>query len=400
MRRLILIAAVLTMLASTTLFAADWPQFLGPSANGFSPETGITFDWSKSAPKMLWKVALTDDGFAGPSAAGGNVFIIDHLESNDIVRAINIKTGKDAWKFSYEDGKGPNYGYSQSTPLVSAGKLYIVGRLGMVACLDAKTGAKVWSINMKSAFNGKKPQWEYAMSPVIDGNQLIVCPGGPEAGVVALDKNTGATIWKGGGSDIPGYATPVIAQADGKKIYIVMTGISLIGVDAKNGKLLWTIPWKTAYDINGATPIVMGNTAFITSGYGHGCALVQFSYTAAEIVKESKDLQSRFSTPLLYNGNVYCTEDSGNLVCMNPKTLAVAWKKDGFEWGPAAGIGDVALVLNGKSGEMTAVKLTPEKYIELGKFTPLGDQSWTAPIIADGKLVVRNKSALACFSLK
>lgn len=400
MCRLILIAAVLAVLASSALYAADWPQFLGPNANGFSPETGITFDWSKSAPKMLWKTALTDDGYAGPSAAGGNVFIIDHQGSNDIVRAINIKTGKDAWKFSYEDGKGPNYGYSQSTPLVSAGKLYIVGRLGMVACLDAKTGAKVWSINMKSAFNGKKPQWEYAMSPVIFGNQLIVCPGGPDAGVVALDKNTGNTIWQGGGSDVPGYATPVIAQADGKKIYLIMTGVSLIGVDAKTGKLLWTIPWKTSYDINGATPVVMGNTVFITSGYGHGCALVEFSYTSAKIVKESKDLQSRFSTPLLYNGNVYCTEDSGNLVCMNPKTLAVAWKKDGFEWGPATGIGDVALVFNGKSGELTAVKLSPEKYTELGRFTPLGGQSWTAPVITNGLLIVRNKSALACFILK
>ncbi|MCX6344711.1 MAG: PQQ-binding-like beta-propeller repeat protein [Armatimonadetes bacterium] len=380
--------------------AADWPGFLGPKGNGFSAETGIKKNWNERAPKMLWSVPLTDGGYAGPSVAGGKVFIIDHQGANDVVRAIDIKTGKDAWTYKYEDTKAANYGYSRATPLVLAGKVYVNGRLGLVTCLDAKTGKKVWDKDIKATFNGKNPQWEYAISPFIDSNKLIVCPGGPDASVAALDAKTGDTIWKGGGSDIPSYATPVMAMAGAKKLYIVMTGVSLIGVDAADGKLLWNIPWKTSYDINGATPIVMGNTIFITAGYGHGCALVEFSATEAKILWENKDMVSRFSTPLLYNGYLYCTEDSGNLVCMDAKTGTVAWKQPGFEWGGAVGIDGVAIVFDGKGGDLIMAKLSPEKYEELGRFKPLGDQSWTAPIISDGNLIVRNKTALAAFSLK
>ncbi len=401
MHRLTKIVGIVVMaLLPMVISAADWPGFLGPKGNGFSAETGIKKDWNESAPKMLWSVPLSDGGYAGPSVAVGKVFIIDHVETNDVVRAIDIKTGKDVWTYKYEDTKGANYGYSQSTPLILAGKVYIQGRLGLVTCLDAKTGKKVWDKDIKATFNGKNPQWEYAMSPFIDGNKLIVCPGGPDASVAALDAKTGDTIWKGGGSDVPGYATPVMAMAGAKKLYVVMTGVALIGVDAADGKLLWSIPWKTSYDINGATPIVMGNTIFITAGYKHGSALVEFSATEAKILWQNTDLQSRFSTPLLYEGNIYSTEDSGNLVCMDPKTGKVFWKQPGFEMGGAVGIDGVALVFDGKGGDLIMVKLSSEKYEELGRFKPLGNQSWTAPIVADGNLIVRNRTMLGAFSLK
>lgn len=401
MRRLTTLSVLAALaITSVTVNAADWPRFLGPSGNGFSPETGIKKDWNKSAPKMLWRTSMSDNGYAGPSVVGGKVFIIDHQGGNDIVRAININTGKDTWRYSYRDSSNQNYGFSRATPLVNGGKIYTLSFLGQLNCLDAKTGKKIWSKNINTEFSGKIPQWAYSYSPYIDGNKLIVCPGGPGAAVAALDKNSGKTIWRGGGSDIPGYATPVAATVGGKRLYIVFTGVSLIGVDANNGRLLWRLPWNTSYDINGATPIVMGNTVFITSGYNHGAALVEFSASSAKILWVNINLQSKFSTPLLYQGHLYCTEDPGNLVCMNAKNGKTQWKRSGFEWGPAAGIDGVGLVLDGKGGDLVMVKLTPGKYTELGRFKPLGGQSWTAPVISGGKLIVRNKESLACFSLK
>ena len=237
---------------------------------------------------MLWSVPLSDGGCAGPSVAGGKVFVIDHQGTNDVVRAIDFKTGKDVWTYRYKDTEAPNYGYSQSTPLIFAGKVYVNGRLGLVACLDAKTGKKVWDNDILTTFNGKKPGFHFAISPVVDGNKLIVCPGGPDASVAALDIKTGGTIWKGGGSDIPGYATPVMTAAGAKKLFVVLTGVSLIGVDAADGKLLWSVPWKTTFLINVSTPIVMGNTVFINSDYDQGCALVQFSATEAKILWQNK----------------------------------------------------------------------------------------------------------------
>jgi len=395
-----MILPAVVALLPLALHGADWPGFLGPKGDGLSAETGIRKNWNESAPKMLWSVPLTDGGYAGPSVAGGKVFVIDHKDAEDVVRAIDVTTGKDVWTYGYEDKKAANYGFSNSTPLVLAGKVYVNSRLGLVTCLDEKTGKKVWDKNIRATFNGKIPRWAYAISPFIDGNQLIVCPGGPDASVVALNPLTGDTLWKGGGSDVPGYATPVMVTAGSRKLYIVFTGVSLIGVDAADGKLLWRLPWETKYDVNGATPIVMGNTIFITSGYGHGCALVEFSATEAKILWENKDLQSRFGTPLYFEGHMFCTEDSGNLTCMDPKTGKVAWKQPGFEKGGAVGIDGVALVFDGKGGELAMVKLSAEKYQELGRCKPLGGQSWTAPIISDGKLIVRNNGTLASFSLK
>jgi outer membrane protein assembly factor BamB len=404
LRRLLIIAIVAAVLLSSAAFAADWPQFRGPSSNGISAEKGIAKTWNQAAPKMLWKTPLTDNGYAGPSVAGGKVFIIDHKGGQDIVRALDVKTGKEVWKYNYPDAEGDNYGFSRATPTVSGGRVYTIGRMGVVSCLDAKTGAKIWSRDTLADFKGNKPQWNYAMSPVIDGNKVIVCPGGPDASVVALDKTTGKTIWQGGGSDLPGYSTPVIATIDGKKQYVVLTGVSLIGVDAATGTLLWRQGWKTMYDINGAQPIVIGNTVFITSGYGHGCGLIEVQGGNAKIKWENKELVGRFSSPVLLGGFIYGVGEPGALVCLDPSTGIAKWKyggkDDGFEFGGLVAIDGVLLVADGKSGKLTMVTQSPDSYQELGKFTPLGGQSWTAPIVANGNLIMRNKSDVACFALK
>lgn len=350
---------------------------------------------------MLWKTPLTDNGFAGPSVAAGKVYVIDHKDGQDVVRALDIKTGVEVWKYSYPDAEGDNYGFSRATPTLSGGRVYALGRMGMLNCLDAKTGANIWSRDTFADFKGKKPQWLYAMSPVIDGNKVIVCPGGPDASVAALDKATGKTIWQGGGSDIPGYSTPIIATINGIKQYVVLTGVSLIGVDAATGKLLWRQEWKTMYDINGAQPIAIGDSVFITSGYGHGCGLVEIQAGKPVIKWENKELVGRFSSPVLLDGLIYGVGEPGNLVCLDPMTGTVKWKQEkAFEFGGLVAVDGVILVADGKSGGLTMVSQSPTAYQELGKFTPLGGQSWTAPIVANGNLIMRNKTDIACFALK
>ncbi len=381
--------------------ASDWPQFRGPSANGISPDKGINKNWGQKPPKMLWQTPMGDDGYAGPSVAGGKVFIIDHKgKESDVVRAVDITTGKDVWHYSYPDTQGPNYGFSRATPAIDAGKVYVFGRMGLLTCLDAKTGKKVWSRDTFADFKGKKPGWLYAMSPVVDGNQVIVSPGGPDAGMVALNKVNGSTIWQGGGSDISAYATPIIATINGKRQYVVFTGVSMIGVDSKTGAVLWRQPWKTSYDINGAAAIVLGESVFLTSGYGHGSGLVEILPAGPKVKWESKDMPCRFSSPILLGGLVYGVGEPGELNCMDPITGKVMWKQPGFEFGGLVSADGVLMALDGKSGDLVMVKPASDSYQEMGRFAPLGGQSWTAPIISDGKLIVRNKSTLACFSLK
>ncbi|MBI3910147.1 MAG: PQQ-binding-like beta-propeller repeat protein [Armatimonadetes bacterium] len=378
----------------------DWPQFRGPNANGISPETGINKAWPSNTPRTLWNVPLTDNGYAGPSVANGKVYIIDHQGNQDIVRALDLLTGKEEWRYGYQDTDRANGGFARATPVIDHHKVYTLSRLGMAHCLDAQTGELLWARDIVADFQGKRPTWDFSMSPLIDGNKVILCPGGPNAAVVALDKSSGETIWQGGGSEMPGYATPVVANIGGTKQYVVFVAKSVIGVDAASGKLLWSCPWVTNVDVNAATPLVIGNSVFITSGYGHGCALVDVSGDSARARWGNKEIQAHFSSPIFWDGYIYGNSDPGNLVCLDANTGKAMWKQPGFERGPIVAVDGMIIGFNGANGELVMARLSPAGYQELGRITPLGGQSWTAPIIASGKLIVRNRNAIACLDLK
>ncbi len=400
-RRVSYLLLALCVCLPTLVFAADWPQWRGPNVDGIAPEKGINKNWAVKMPATLWQIPLSDNGFAGPSVAEGKVFIIDHVGDRDIVRALELQSGKEVWNFAYDDAAKDNYGFTRATPVYDQGRLYILSWLGMAYCLNAKTGAQVWTRNIIHDFNGVLPTWNLAMSPLIDGNKVILCPGGANAAVVALNKNTGETIWQGGGSDKPGYATPVTATILGVKQYVIFTGVSLIGVKIADGALLWRYPWQTKYDINAATPIVNGSSIFISSGYDSGSALLDITKDGPVKRWESRAMRAHFNTPVCYHGFLYGASDpEGDLICMNPTNGAVLWRQHGFEKGGVVVADDVLFALCGNSGELVMLRPTPEGYQELGRCKPLGGQSWTPPIIADGKMIVRNRKALACLNIR
>jgi outer membrane protein assembly factor BamB len=385
--------------ATNLLFAADWPAFLGPAANGISPEKLANTDWRVKAPTVLWHFDLGDGGYAGPSVADGKVFVIDHQGKNDIVRALDLNTGAEVWHYTYTDTNSANYGFARSTPVIDHARIYALSRLGVINCLDEKTGTLIWTRDLMADFGGHRPGWDLAMSPLIDKEKLILSAGGADAAVVALNKTTGATIWKGGGSDVPGYATPVRATINNTPQYVFFTVNGVMGVNADSGNKLWSYPWKTGADVNATTPIVLGNSVFISSGYGHGAALLDITQNPPRSIWENKAVQSRFTCPIYADGYLYTTTESNHLMCVNPLTGEIKWQQPGFEWGGLVGIDGMLIVGDGKTGEFALVKMTPESYQEFGRITPLGGQSWTAPIIANGKLIVCNTKAIACLNL-
>lgn len=391
--------------ASTTRAGAaggkgsDWPRFLGPSGNGLAPSQGLKTSWSQAPPTQLWKVGMSDNGYAGPAVAGGRVYIVDHQGQEDVVRCLNLSDGKTVWTASYPEPGKDNYGFSRATPCIADAKVYVVSRSGAVRCLNAGDGSLLWSRNLQADFGGRPPQWNYAASPVVDDGKLILVPGGSKGAVAAVNKDDGKTIWQGGGSDIAGYATPVPATLGGTKQYVVFTGKALTGVRASDGRLLWRVPWETNYDVNAATPIVSGNRIFIASGYGVGCGVVEVSGNNARIVWRNKAIQAHFSSPVLYAGHVYGIGDPGNLVCLDPADGTVLWQQGGFEKGGLIIVDGLIVAFQGGDGALVQVKATPAGYEEFGRFTPLGGQSWTAPVVAGGKLIVRNKTTLAAYAL-
>jgi outer membrane protein assembly factor BamB len=370
----------------------DWPRFLGPTANGFAPDKGINKDWAAKPPAVLWKIQLTD-GYAGPSAAGGKVYIVDHRGKDDVVRAMDLASGKALWENTCDAGKEPAY----CTPAIDEGKVFTVSRQGLVHCLDASKGDKVWSVDLVETYGSVPPQWQHAWSPVVDGQALLLTAGGPEAVVVALDKATGKLLWKGGGTDGAGYAPVVVASIGGKKRYMVSALTSIRSVD-ETGALQWTFTWQNTWKVNAPTPIVAQDLVFVTSGYGKGCALLDGA--TGKALWQNGEIASHFSTPVLHEGFLYSTTDPGRLVCMEMKTGQVKWTQRGFEKGGLCAVDGTLIVLDGKKGDITQVAISPESYKELGRVSaPLGGQSWTAPIVTNGKLIVRNKQQMVCLDL-
>jgi len=378
---------------------SEWPRFQGPYGNSLAPAQEFNTDWNSQAPQKLWEVAMGDNGFAGPSSAGGKVYILDHQGAEDVVRCLDLNSGTEAWTYRYAEGGGDNYGFSRATPCISGGKVYTISRSGLVNCLGAASGQKVWSKSLASDLGGGAPQWLYAPSPIVDGNALIVVPGGAKGAVASLNKDTGAVIWQGGGSEKCSYATPVPADIGGVKQYVIFGAKALFGVRADSGKQLWRVGWETGCDVNAATPLVDGSRIIITSGYSHGCAGVQVSGNSAKIAWQNKAIQAHFSSSVLYQSKVYGIGDPGNLVCLDPTNGKVLWQQSGFEKGGLIVVYGHLMAFQGGDGALVLAKASPTAYAEVGRFTPLGGQSWTAPIVAGGKLIVRNKTKLAAFAL-
>jgi outer membrane protein assembly factor BamB len=401
-KKCVIAAQIATFLFFTShpLLSADWPHFRGPDHNGISPEKGIRKDWVENPPPVVWKVSMNDEGYAGPSVAKGILYIVDHEGSEDVVRALDVRDGREIWTFAYPDSSPDNYGYARATPAVDGGRVYTIGRFGLVHCLDSLTGRKIWSRNIIDDFDGVIPKYEMSMSPFIDGEKLIVFPGGKVASVVALDKKTGRTIWEGGGSDKPGYATPVAATIGGRRQYIAFTGHSLLGVGAEKGDLLWRLPWKTNHDVNAATPVVVGDDVFITSGYNHGCALVRVGEGEPEILWENRNLVGHFNSPVYSEGYIYGIGDPGEIVCLDLNTGRLMWSEKGFEKGGLVAVDGMLIALAGRTGDLVLIEMTPMEYRERGRTRPLGGRSWTAPVISEGILYIRNEDSLAGIDLR
>lgn len=380
--------------------ASDWPRYLGPDADGMSPESGINRDWSERRPKEHWRTRMSDQGYAVPSVAGGKVFILDHQGGRGVARAIDFDTGEDVWSFSWPDGRKPNYGHDRATPLVAGGRVYGLSRLGGIFCLSSEEGKLLWSRDLVAEFGGRRPEWLYSMSPVLDGRKLILCPGGRGASVVALEKDTGKTIWKGGGSYKCGYATPVVAVIDGRRQYIVLTHRHLIGVDAGDGGVLWELYWRTPYDASAPSPVLVGEDIFITTGWGGGCALVRITETGPKVLWRHTRMQANFNTPAYREGYIYGTGMPDYLICIEARTGRVMWRRRGFGDGGVIGIDGTIIALDGDGGDAVMLSMTHEGYFELGRFRPLGGRSWTPPVIAHGRLMVRNREALVCIEMK
>ena len=241
------------------VWADDWPQWRGPQRNGHSAETGLLGQWPTNGPKLLWQVNDVGSGFSTPSVTGGRIYLLGNQGlTNEFVLGLSATDGHRLW--SARLGKvgrpeqNPNYPGARSTPTVDGKLLYALGSDGDLVCLETAGGKQRWRKQLAADFAGRSGDWAYAESPLVDGDALICTPGGSNATLVALNKLTGAPIWKCAmpEADDAGYASAIVAEFSGVRQYVQFLAKGLAGVEAKTGKLLWRYA-RTAKGAPGVT---------------------------------------------------------------------------------------------------------------------------------------------------
>lgn len=380
--------------AAETPAGGDWPCWRGPANNGISTETS----WSPAAlaqgAKVLWR-GNVGNGYSAPAIKGDRLYTMGNKDNQDTVYCLNAKTGAEIWRHTYAC-EGGSYPGPRASPWIDGTLVYTFSRNGDALALDAATGTVKWQKDLK-ALKATNLTWGFSSSPVVTGSLVLYNAG--ETGV-ALDKASGAEVWASAGTG--NYAAPVVFEQGGRQQVAIFSQKGLNAVVLKDGRKLWSFPWATAYDINAADPIVNGNRVFISSGYGHGGAVLDFSSGKPVVVWENKEIAAHFSSCVLIGKALYGLSGNtgnGDLVCLEFDTGKVLWKqKTGF--GSLIAAGGKLIVLN-ERGTLFICEATPEGYKELATAKDVIPATcWTAPVLAHGCLYLRNeKGALACVDL-
>jgi len=393
--------------------SADWPQWRGPDRDGISDETGLLQRWPQSGPKLIWQVHDLGDGYGAPSIADGTIFAVVNsgLEQESVV-ALDAKDGSPRWstpigKVGNPDQR-PNYPAARSTPTVVGDSVYALGSDGDLACLETDTGKIRWQRNLRSDFGGKPGVWAYAESPLVDDDLLIATPGGESAALVAVNRDTGEPVWN---ATVPGnkaaaYASVVIGQIGEVKQYITFVGLGLVGVEAETGKFLWSYSGTKA-QANAPTPVV--HDSLVYSGGGRvGGGLVKLTPTpegiGAEEVYFSPKLPNALGGFVLVGDYLYGGGRS-TLMCIDFNSGESRWEER-IPASTSICYGDNRLYLHLDNGDVMLVEASPEAFRERGQFSPPNQpdrgraKAWAYPVVANGRLYVRESGSLWCYDIK
>lgn len=394
----------LALVLASTAFAADWPQWRGPNRDGISAETGLLESWPAGGPRLVWKAQGLGEGYASFAVVGGRLYTQGQQGEEQFVLALEVRTGKPVWKTStgraYREqrGNGP-----RGTPTVDGNRLYAVAADGTLVCLETGSGKRVWGMNMVERFGGGVPHWGFAESPLVDGERLIVTPGGPGASVVALAKATGEVIWKSQ-SDPAGYSSPMAFDFGGARRVVVMTAKGVLGLDMKNGELQWRYDKVANRVANIATPIIHAGQVFVSTDYGTGCALLKLGssgrgMSAAEVYF-NQDMRNHYTTAVLAGEYLYGFSSS-ILTAMKIATGEVAWRDRSVGKGNCI-LAEGHLYCLGENGKVGLIQAAPAAYREKSRFAidPGSYPTRTPPVVANGRLYLREQDNLYCYDIQ
>ena len=399
--------AVLSLLLTASLTAADWPQYLGPTRNGVYTGPPLNEKWPAGGPRIVWKKAV-GAGLSGPVVADGKTIRFHRVGDREVVEALNASTGATVWQYGYPTTYRDDFGFDEgprAVPVVSGGIVYTFGAEGQLHAVDLATGKKVWSEDTMRRFEVPKNFFGTGGSPLVEDGRVIANIGGKDAGIVAFDVRTGAVLWKAT-TDAASYSSGIATTAGGARVAIFFTRNGIVMLDPASGRVKTQQTWRAraAASVNVATPLIAGDLMFVSAEYGPGAGVFKLGDgTLTKVWASDESLSTHYATAVLKDGVLYGyhgrQEFGPSLRAVDLQTGTVRWNVDQFRGGSITLAGD-RLVIMRESGELILAAATPDAYRPLAKAQVLPATVRAFPAISDGFLYVRNEQSLICLELK
>jgi outer membrane protein assembly factor BamB len=386
----------------------DWPQFRGIHRDGCSPETGLLKTWPEAGLTPLWLATGLGQGFSSAVIAKERIYLTGMPEDkNEGALFCFDLNGKQLWRQVYGPEYTDTFPGPRGTPTFHESRLYLMSGLGKVFCLEAATGAVLWSRDAAGEFHGAALKRGFNESLLVDGNRVICTPGGPDAVLVALDTATGHTVWTTPGfTESSAYCSPILVERGGTRLLITLTAKSLVALNPKTGATYWRLPFDVdEVDQNHAImPVYQDGCIYVTSGHRKGGQMYALSPDGREAAMQWSDttLNPGHGGVVLVDGYIYGSNAKGDWACLALKDGAVKYAVDGVGSSGSLVYADGMLYCYGEKGTIGLVKASPGGFEITGRFkvTQGSAQHWPHPVLADGRLYIRHGDALLAYDVR
>jgi outer membrane protein assembly factor BamB len=400
-------ATVLIVFLSTPLAASDWPQFLGPSRTGVYVGAPLNEKWPSTGPRVIWRKQV-GQGLSGPVVAGTQLILFHRVDDREVVESFDALTGAPKWRHAYQTNYRDDFGFDEgprAVPVVADGIVYTYGAEGKLSAIDLPTGKLLWNVDAMREFEVDKGFFGAAGSPLIEDGKVIANVGGRKAGIVAFDAKTGKVIWTAT-TDAASYSSGIAATMLGRRYAVFLTRAGLVGLDPANGQVRFQRPWRArqAASVNAATPIIVGNTIFVSAEYGPGAGALQFDGTKLVDLWASDDvLSNHYATSVFHEGTLYGfhgRQEFGQIFrAVDLQSGKVLWSTPRFGAGSVTLAGN-RLVIVRESGELLIAAASPKSFQQIASAQVLPATVRAYPALSDGILYLRNDNTLIAVDLR
>lgn len=395
-----------------TNLTGNWPQFRGPNLDLVSAEeTRLLRSWQAGEPREYWGVEV-GEGYAGPAVWNGRVYLMDYdrEKKQDALRCFSLADGKEIWRYAYPVTVKRNHGMSRTVPVIASNHVIALGPKCHVVCLDTSTGELRWGFDLVQEHGTTVPQWYAGQTPLIEGDRVILAPGGPDALVMAAGLATGKPIWRTpnprGWKMTHASLTPM--EFEGERFYVYCADKGVVAASAKDGSVLWeTTDWKISIATVPSPVVIGGGRVFFSGGYNAGSLMLQLKKDGNRIVPTvawrlgPEVFGATQHTPILHQDHLYGVRPDGKFTCLTLDGKAVWVSSQGHQFGLGPFmIADGLIFAMNDSGLLRLIEASPARYNLLAQAQVLkGRESWGPLALAGGRLLARDFTRLVCLDV-